>query len=274
MAQPLGGEFPGAGIIADGTPLYACDPGHINLMSQCKETYVYGKNWDAYDPPITTKVELNKKEFYNRVHVKTKKNNELTTKLRRCSVKTTNTKVLYANVQERIRLQPEVWATWGTRGERTKKFLRMRKKAKFYGGFVTKYFPERNAVIFWGHAKVTAVMKGTTTAPTGKLKRATCKRRRVINTYEYKTTQKCSFCRPVDLKMKELWDNYKGKQFSAITGKYYFSKLHDLRQCTICHTTWGRDFNAARNILFSGLHQLHSGGERPDYLQRTPNGDS
>ena len=75
------------------------------------------------------------------------------------------------------------------------------------------------------------------------------KKRRLVYVKESYTTQKCSKCRRNGANTTCVPATHKGVQLTA-GGKKYLPKIHGLRQCPHCASTWNRDFNAARNIHF------------------------
>ncbi|KAJ1819456.1 hypothetical protein LPJ60_003759, partial [Coemansia sp. RSA 2675] len=80
----------------------------------------------------------------------------------------------------------------------------------------------------------------------------------VITVWEFNTSQVCSRCHH-ELESGEL--PYKlcnvGSSADGHAFRYKPANNHFVKRCTICRTTWNRDFNAALNIAYLGMLQYY-----------------
>ena len=213
---------------------------------------------------------LSSKKYKNAISIPVPKDDELNTRLSTCSLKTSSYDTYLANVPGWTRETRCVFAVYGTRTCRAKKAKRANKLAQFYATVAGKLFPEQDAIVIMGDAKIQVSMKGRSTCPTAKVTRAIAQRRRLIFANERFTTAKWSSCRDREKELAIVKDMRKGPNLSR-SGKVYIPDLHGLRQCPHCHRSWNRDLNAARNIFFCGL-AVNRTGAPPPYLARRPDG--
>jgi len=172
--------------IAPGSPAYAVDPGMIDLFSSCK---VPNFNVNADMEPIKGP-SISSAEFYNRIRVKTPKNDGLNAQLSACSLKTSNYTLFLQNLSSWSSLTQSVFDNYGTRRLRSKKFKRYQEKQQFYDTIAEKLFPEKDATVIMGNGKIQVTMKGRATCPTAKITRHVAMKRRVIFAHEGYTTKK------------------------------------------------------------------------------------
>ncbi|KAJ2338430.1 hypothetical protein GGH91_004811, partial [Coemansia sp. RSA 2671] len=90
----------------------------------------------------------------------------------------------------------------------------------------------------------------------------------VITVWEFNTSQVCSRCHH-ELESGEL--PYKlcnvGSSADGHAFRYKPANNHFVKRCTICRTTWNRDFNAALNIAYLGMLQYYQ-RQRPLYFRK------
>jgi hypothetical protein len=249
--------------IDEGTTVYAVDPGMHDLISSCKVDNFSKDNVDV-DPVKGPR--LTGKEFYDNINVRLPRDDELNGLLAQCSLRTSNFDVYVSRLREWVGLTRRVFESYGSERLRSQKFLRYRKKRRFYDT-VAELFPEKDCVIIMGNGKIQVTMKGMSTCPIAKITRALAEKRRVVFTNESYTTKKCSHCRDRQCENKALYNMHLGLQTSR-SGRHYFRQHHGLRQCLHCHRMWNRDFNAARNIFFSGLSYMQCGQQAPHLSPR------
>lgn len=224
------------------SPVYALDPGMRNLFHGVKHQ-------------SNVRVNLTSQSFYNAIRVPCKRDDALTEKLSKITVRMTRASECIA-AQRELRASP-MFKTWGNEKDRSRRMLRNRRKQQFYDQVASRYFPEEDAIVCVGNGHIETTLKGLATCPIAKIMRAISRRRRVVFVPEAYTSQKCSECQSSDCVTMKVPAIHKGLQTSS-NGRVFFPTIHGLRQCPHCARTWNRDHNAARNILNNALSWMKS----------------
>jgi hypothetical protein len=264
--------------------LYGVDPGIIDVISSAF-VQECGK-LDLADTSRGVKQGPRKGKSQSRAEIKDRcgggvgiRDNVLTAKMSRCSLRTVNLRVFLKNLPGHSKLAKEVIETFGSNQARSSRLKRDRKTRSYYDKIADELFPNKDCVVAMGNGNI-----DPSRSPISRFIKEIAKRRRCGMVDESYTTRRCSGCRSREFpdlvavadnkyKKRNLLKTQKQKKKEKKKvrrwrrfGKPKKSEIHGLRQCKNCRRTWNRDFNAARNIAIVAIHQWRCEGRRPDYV--------
>ena len=151
---------------------------------------------------------------------------------------------------------------YGTKRRRNMRFTAFSRKERAMEAMVNRIAPRGTpTLVVYGAADFPHAMRGSVATPYKRLKRLVGERDNVtlISVGECNTSQKCCRCHA-------RMENVVGEKI--VEGKLRRSRLHAVKVCPNCSTTWNRDTNAAKNIR-TIFRALRAGRPRPEVFRPT-----
>lgn len=227
----------------------AFDPGKTALYTGDKNTKMTLKQW---------RVETGIQQYNQKLKKRTeaKNINPVLKKLSDNSLKT----ACFDTFQERLKAAwiPEwtrLWEYYGHKWFGRQRFWLHIKKQKAYDAVAKSILgPKQDKIAVFGSAFWKSG-KGLPPSPVSAVRDYLSKKGTVIMVHEHLTSQRCSFCKTQNHRMRR------------------HPTKHGLFHCTNgCNRTWNRDVNAALNLAAIYRSYLN-GNQRPEYLKAEKNGN-
>ena len=132
------------------SPVYALDPGMRNLFHGVRRN-------------STTRVNLTSRGFYDAIGAPRRRDDALTEKLSKITLRTTRASECIAAQRELCALP--IFRTWGSQKDRSRRMLRNQRKQQFYDRVASRWFPEKDAIVCVGDGHIETTLKGLATCP-------------------------------------------------------------------------------------------------------------